>query len=163
MLTGATALVLPGSGPVRCVLVVRTALIAALAAVVLSACGDVPCMCIGNPYVPPSAPTSPGPGFDAVVTERDNAITIHAGQKLEVVLHARPGMTDWANVRSSDTSVLMPIVNPAATAARGVTLAAFQAEAKGSAVITASAGAACSPGQACPQFAILYSVTVTVT
>jgi len=29
-------------------------------------------------------------------------------------------------------------------------------------VITASAGAACSPGSACPMFAVLYSVAVTV-
>jgi hypothetical protein len=98
-----------------------------------------------------------------MVTEKDKAITIHVGQKLEVVLHANPGMTNWGNVRSSDTSVLTPIVNPAATAIRGVTLAAFQAEARGQAVITASAGADCSPGQACPMYAILYSVTVTVT
>lgn len=163
MLTGATGLVLPRSSPARCVFVVRTALFAVLAAVVLSACDLGHCQCIGNPYVPPPSPTiSPGPGFDAVATERDTAITITVGQKLEVVLHARPGMTNWANVRSSDTSVLAPIANPAATAVRGVTLAAFQAQAAGTAVITASAGAACSPGQACPQFLILYSATVTV-
>jgi hypothetical protein len=72
-------------------------------------------------------------------------------------------MTNWSNVRSGDTSVLTPIVNPAATAVRGVTLAAFQAQARGQANITATAGAACSPGQACPMYAILYSVTVTVT
>jgi hypothetical protein len=106
---------------------------------------------------------SPGLGFDAVVTENDRAITIHTGQKLEVVLHAKSGMTDWSNVRSSDTSLLQPIVNPAATAVRGVTLAAFQALAPGQATITATAGAACSPGQACPMYAILYSVTVTIT
>lgn len=97
-----------------------------------------------------------------VVTENDQAITIHPGQKLEVVLHAKPGMSNWSNVRSSDSSILKPIVNPAATAVRGVTLAAFKALTPGQAVITASAGAACSPGSACPMFAVLYSVTVTV-
>ncbi len=163
MLTGATGQVLPGSGDARCVFVLKTVLFAVLAIVVLSACDIGHCQCIGNPYVPPPSPTiSPGPGFDAVATEHDTAVTITVGQKLELVLHARPGMTNWANVRSSDTSVLAPIANPAATAARGVTLAGFQAEAVGTAVITASAGAACSPGQACPQFAILYSVMVTV-
>ncbi len=50
-----------------------------------------------------------------------------------------------------------------AAAVRGVTLGAFQAMAPGRAVITASAGAACSPGQTCPMFAIAYAVTVTVT
>ena len=97
-----------------------------------------------------------------MVTEKDKAITIQVGQKLEVVLHANAGMTNWSDVRSSDTSVLTPIVNPAATAVRGVTLAAFQAQTPGQSMITASAGAACSPGQACPMYAILYSVTVTV-
>jgi hypothetical protein len=161
MLTGPTALVLPGSSPARCVFIMKAALIAAVAALVLTGCGSV-CECIGNPYVPRSPSTSPGLGFDAVVTESDRAITIQSGQKLEVVLHARPGMTDWAGVRSSDTSVLSPIVNPAATAVRGVTLAAFQALGPGQAEITATAGAACSPGQACPMYAMLYSVTVTV-
>lgn len=98
-----------------------------------------------------------------MATESDRAITIHAGQKLELVLRAKPGMTNWSNVRSSDSSVLVPTVNPAATAVRGVTLAAFQAVAPGQAMITASAGAACSPGQACPMFVVLYSLTVTVT
>jgi hypothetical protein len=163
MLTGATAQALPGPYHARCVFMIKAALLAGLGALVLSACGSATCMCIGNPYVPPSASISPGPGFDAVVTENDTAITIHTGQKLEVVLHARAGMTNWANVRSSDTSVLTPIVNPAATAVQGVTLAAFQAEAPGQAAITAVAGAACSPGVACPMYAVLFSITVTVT
>jgi hypothetical protein len=72
-------------------------------------------------------------------------------------------MSNWSNVMSSNTQVLVGIVNPAATAARGVTLAAFEARAPGEAVLTASAGAMCSPGQACPMYAILWSVTVTVT
>jgi hypothetical protein len=140
----------------------KMALIAALAAFVMTGCGNV-CMCVGNPYVPPPTPAaSPGLGFDAQVTELDTAITIHAGQKLEVVLHARSGMTNWSNVRSSDTSVLSQIVNPAATAVRGVTLAAFQALAPGQTDITATSGALCSPGEACPMYVMLYSVTVTV-
>jgi len=158
MLTAATAVVLPGSRPMRCVFMVKTVLIAALAVLAVSACGSA-----GIGGAPSPSPSGgPGPGFDAQVTELDTAITIHTGQKLEVVLHARPGMTDWNGVRSSDTSVLSPIVNPAATAVRGVTLAAFQALAPGRADITAIAGAACSPGQACPMYAMLYSVTVTV-
>ena len=161
MLTGATGQVLPGASRVRCVFIVKTALLAAASGLLLSACGYYACACAA-PTTPLPSP-SPGLGFDAVVSDQDTAITIHTGQKLEVVLHARPGMTNWSNVRSSDTSVLTPVVNPAATAARGVTLAGFQAQKPGSTTITASAGAACSPGQACPQFAVLYSVTVTVT
>lgn len=158
MLTGATAVVLPGPSPTRCVYVVKTVLIGAVAALVLSACGSA-----GSGGAPSPSPSGgPGLGFDAQVTELDTAITIHRGQKLEVVLHARSGMTDWSNVRSGDTSVLSPIANPAATAVRGVTLAAFQALAPGQTDITATAGALCSPGQACPMYVMLYSVTVTV-
>jgi hypothetical protein len=162
MLTGATALVLPSSGAVRCVIMTKIALSAALGAVLFMACGYSPCACDGSGTLPVQTSPSPGLGFDAVVTETDTAITIQSGQKLEVVLHARSGMTNWSNVRSSDTSVLSPIVNPAATAVRGVTLSAFQGLAPGKADITAVAGAACSPGQACPMYAMLYSVTVTV-
>jgi hypothetical protein len=142
---------------------VKTALAGALFAVVFASCGYSSCACDGPGTLPVQTSPSPGFGFDVMVTEKDKAITIQVGQKLEVVLHAKPGMTSWSNMRSSDTSVLTPIVNPAATAVRGVALAAFQAQAPGQAVITAVAGAACSPGQACPMYAILYSVTVTVT
>jgi hypothetical protein len=139
---------------------VKTTLMAAVTALVLVACGSAGA---GTGSLPsPSPSIAPWLGFDAVVTERNTAITIKTGQKLEVVFHARSGMTNWSNVRSSDLSVLTPIVNPAATAVRGVTLAAFQALAPGQAMITATAGADCSPGQACPMYAMLLSVTVTV-
>ena len=45
----------------------------------------------------------------------------------------------------------------------GVTLASFKAVAPGQATITAVGGASCSPGQACPMYAVLYSIDVTVT
>jgi hypothetical protein len=141
---------------------VRAALIAAVAGLILTACGSVGAGSVPSPSPSPSQPIVPGPGFNAVATEGDTSITIHVGQKLELVLRAKSGMSSWSNVRSSDASVLEPIVNPAATAVRGVTLAAFQAVRPGEAVITASAGASCSPGQACPMFAVLYSLTVTV-
>ncbi len=96
------------------------------------------------------------------VNEQTRAVTLRVGQKLEAVLHARTGMTNWNGVRSSNTAVLAPIVNPAATAVRGVTLAAFQAVTAGNARITATAGALCSPGQACPQFMMLLAIDVTV-
>jgi len=88
---------------------------------------------------------------------------MRAGQKLEVVLHAYPTMNSWTQVKSSDETVLVPIVNPAATAVRGVTLAAFQALAPGEATVTAIASPNCSPGYACPMYVELYSLKVTVT
>ena len=131
-----------------------------LAAAILSGCGASG----GGAAPPPSSPsTSPGAGFDVTVTENTRSVTLRAGQTLAVVLHARPGMTSWNGVRSSDPSVLAPIVNPAASAARGVTLAAFKAIAPGKAQIDATAGPDCSPGQACPAYLIVLTIEIDVT
>jgi len=138
----------------------RAALIGVIAALVLSACGAV-----GSGAAPPagaSPSTGPGLSFDVAVSEKDKTAILHVGQKLEAVLHAQHGMTAWSSVRSSDEAVLVPIVNPAAPAARGITLAAFQALAPGKAQITATAGANCSPGTACPQYLMVLAIEVTV-
>ena len=136
----------------------KTALTVVLAAVTLCACGAVGSGAAPSPSVSPSA----GTHFDMAVSEKTRTTTIRVGQTLEAVLHANSGMTAWSGVHSSDPSVLSPIVNPAATAARGVTLAAFKAIAPGRAQITATAGADCSPGQACPQYALLLTIEVIV-
>jgi hypothetical protein len=72
-------------------------------------------------------------------------------------------MDNWQHVKSSNEAVLVPIVNPAAMAARGVTLSAFQAIAAGQAEVTAYASPTCPPGSACPMYVAVYSVQVTVT
>jgi hypothetical protein len=139
----------------------KTALVASLAALALSACGAVGS---GAAQSPSSSPTDGlGSRFDLAVSEKSSAAAMKVGQKLEAVLHARSGMAAWSGVQSSDTSVLAPIVDPAATSVRGVTLAAFQALAPGTAQITATAGADCSPGRACPQFLMVLTITVTVS
>jgi hypothetical protein len=138
----------------------KGALLVVVAALTLSACGAVGGGAAAPPGGTPS--TSPGMGFDLAVTEKSRSATMTVGQKVEVVLHANPGMTTWSGVRSSDPSVLASIVNPAATSVRGVTLAAFQATAPGKAQITAVAGPLCSPGQACPMYAILLTIDITV-
>ena len=133
----------------------------AVAAIFMSACGSVMPGVVG---VPPGSPTaSPVGGFDVTVTENTHAVTLRSGQTLAVVLHARAGMADWTSVRSSDQSVLAPIVNPAASAARGVTLAGFKAIAPGTARLDATAAPNCSPGMACPAYVVLLTIEVTVT
>jgi len=130
-----------------------------LAALVFSGCGAMG----GGAAQPTSSPTTnPGAGFDVTVTENTRSVTLRASQTLAVVLHARPGMTNWNGVQSSDHSVLAPIVNPGASAARAVTLAAFKAIAPGKARIDASAGPLCSPGQACPTYMMVLTIEVTV-
>src|SRR5438128_5405021 len=111
----------------------------------------------------PSPTPSEGMGFDVTVTENDHSVTLHLGQKLEVVLHAPNGMNNWTHLISNDTSVLSPIVDPAATAARGVTLAAFEARKTGMVEVSSYASPQCSPGQACPMYIAVYSLKVTVT
>ena len=100
--------------------------------------------------------------FDVTATEKDHAVSMHVGQRLEVVLHAGDQFT-YQQVRSSDTSVLEPAVDPAAAAARGVTLAAFKARAAGGAKVTAVGVPVCPSGQACPMYALLYTLVVTIT
>jgi hypothetical protein len=122
----------------------------------------VACGVYGDPHGPPAIPSSPT-GFDVTVTERDHAVTMHAGQKIELVLHAGQGMKPWTHPMSSDTTVLTPIIDPAATAVQGVTLAAFQAKVPGQVDVTANAGPDCAPNQACAQFLELYTLKVTIT
>ncbi len=102
-------------------------------------------------------------GFDLTATEKDHLVTMHVGQKLEVVLRAPAGTNDWSHPESSDSSILTPIVDPAATAARYVTLAGFEARKPGQVEVTSYASPLCSPGQACPMYVALYSLMVTVT
>ena len=146
---------------VRYVAEVRYLLIAVAAALVISGCGAYRTGAGSDPSPTPSEGT--GLGYDLVVTEKDRTATMRVGQKVEVVFHANSGMDNWMQVRSTNTSVLVPIVNPAATAVRGVTLAAFKAIAPGQSEITAYASPQCSPGSACPMYVAVISIKVTVT
>lgn len=142
----------------------HTCLAAAAVVFALSACGTVGTGLAPNPTPTIPDSTSPiGTGYDLVVTEQDHSVTMRVGQTVDLVLHSKTGMTNWANVRSQDPGILMPIVDRSGTAIRGVTLTAFEAVAPGHTVVTASAGALCSPGQACPMYAVLLSIQFTVT
>lgn len=135
-----------------------------LSLLILPACGvSRGCLgCAERSSPPPSSATIPIAGFDVLVTEKDQDITVHAGERIEVYLRQRPGLTMWSGLRSNDESVLAPVPTGIA-AVRGVTVGGFEAITPGTASITAYATAACSPGQACPMFAALFSVRVTVT
>ena len=88
-------------------------------------------------------------------------MTVHVGQKVEVFLRQKSGMTRWSGISSEDTAVLTPVPT-GITAARGVTIGGFAAVSAGTTNLHSFAGPLCSPGQACPMYAILFSVTVTV-
>jgi len=124
-------------------------------AVLVVACGSV-----GQGTGP--SPTQNPMHFDVTATEKDHAVSMHVGQRLELVLHGG-GNLSYQQVRSSDASILAPTVDPAATAVRGVTLAAFEAKAAGQTRVTAVGAPVCPSGQACPMYVLLYTLTVTVT
>ena len=145
--------------PVRYVHVIRALFVVAAAALLLSGCGRV-----GTGSSPSPTPSDGSNlGFDVMATETTKAVSMHVGQKLEVVLHAGTAMSNWAQPHPSDESILAPIVDPAATAVRGVTLAAFQARAPGQVDVTAYASPLCPSGQACPMYVMVFSIRVTVT
>jgi len=140
---------------------IKLALAVVGACVLLGGCGNADCACGAAPISPPPSATGPVAGFDVLVTNTDQDVTVHAGQRIEVYLTQRAGLTAWNGLHSDDEAVVGPIPT-GITAARGVTIGGFKAIAPGTASITAYATAACSPGQACPMFAALYSVRVTV-
>lgn len=133
---------------------------AAAIAMVLAACGPGGS---GTGSSPSPTPNEPGTGFDVTATDNVHLVTMRVGQKLEVALHASTGLNEWSHPQSNDTSVLAPAVDPAATAARGVTLAAFQAMKPGEANVTANASPKCPPDAACPMYVAVYMLKVTVT
>ena len=135
-------------------------LVPAVALVLLTACGATGVAGAGNP---PSPSPSTGNRFDVSVTEMDHAVTVRVGQTVEVVLHKSNGLNDWSHPSSNNTSILLPVVDTAGTAARGVSLAAFVAKAPGTVDITASASPVCPSTGACPMHEAVYSLKVTVT
>jgi len=121
--------------------------------VLLAGCGQ---------YVGIGSSPTPTPS-QVEVTDQDHTATIHVGQRLDVILHAPNGMNSWTHPKSSDESVLTPVVDAKATAPNGVTVSAFQALKVGNAEVTATASPKCPPGSACPMFVAFYSLKVTVT
>jgi hypothetical protein len=134
-------------------------LLATVALLLLSGCGAAGIGGGGNPTPTPSSNTR----FDLTVTEEDHAVTLRVGQTVEVVLHKQNGLNGWSHPSSNDESLLLPIVDPAATAAQGVTLAAFVARKPGTVDVTATASPVCPSGAMCPMYVALYSLKVTIT
>jgi len=134
-------------------------MLAVAAVLLLAACGSTS----ADPGSNPSPSPSSGLGFDVTATEKDHTAAMRVGQRLELVLHAAGGMNDWSQPRSGDEAILAPTVDPAATAVRGVTLAAFLARAPGQVEITSFAGPVCPSSQPCPMYVVAYSLQVTVS
>jgi hypothetical protein len=115
-----------------------------------------------SPSSEPPVATTPANGSDIMITEQSHAVAASIGKRIVVFLRARPGMTNWSNISSSDVRVLAPAVIDVMVP-HGVTAAAFTAVGAGAALITASAGPLCPAAAPCPMYAALFSVQVTVT
>jgi|GEM_PF-2677495 len=85
----------------------------------------------------------------------DEVVHLHVGDRLTLALG---GDKNWSNVRVMDQGILRPLDVPMIPEDQGV----FEAVAKGTTTITASGTAICNPGEACPQFVLLYKITVVV-
>ncbi len=135
------------------------ALLLAAALLGLLGCGSA----AGAPAAPGS-PSAASTGEGTVTdTDENKTLTYHVGDTFELVLHEQAGWTMWQNVTSSNPNVLQPMVDTRAASVRGVTLARFKAATPGKSDVTATAGMACSPGQACPQLARVWRVTIQVS
>jgi hypothetical protein len=121
--------------PVRYVCEMRILILVVATTIVIAGCGSVGTASQTPPT--PSAASNPM-SFDVTATETTQP-------------------------RSSDESILAATVNPAATAVRGVTLAAFLAKAPGQVNVSAYGSPTCPSGQACPMYVIVFSLRVTVT
>ena len=125
----------------------------------------------GSPSVPTALPTSsPAPvsgglNYARTITNADNGMTVQikVGDRIALVLQAPTGFDPW-DVAPPDPHILMPVPNPAAAAARGVTLRAFLAAGPGQTTIMATDRVHCDTTQgACAGAIQGFRVTVVVT
>ena len=118
---------------------IRQILVAAILIGLLPACVSRGCLgCAAETSPHATVPAGPAAGFDLLITDTDRAVTVKSGQRLEVILHARPGMSDWGRVNVDDYTVLREVPT-GITAARGVTIAGYEAARPGTATIRATA------------------------
>ncbi|MFI5266108.1 MAG: hypothetical protein ACHQ7M_01895 [Chloroflexota bacterium] len=95
------------------------------------------------------------------ITNADEGKTVHAriGTTVIVALKYDSGMQNWT-IQPPDPAVLAPAA--ALAPVPSTTTQAYRAAAAGTAPIAATDRAACSPGQACPQFIVAFKATVIV-
>ena len=128
--------------------------IAALSGCGQTQCGECAALRVLSPTPALPAATTPSVGFDVLITDQH-------GHVRRSVAPVAAGMSDWSGVNVDDYTVLRAVPT-GITAARGVTVAGYEAARPGTATIRATATPLCSPGQACPAFAMIFEVRVTV-
>ena len=91
------------------------------------------------------------------ITNADDMGTVRVALGAQVALTLGSDL-NWSNVQAVPSSVLTRETLPLPSGVQAI----FSATGKGTATITASGGAICKPGQACPQFLRAFTVTVVV-
>ena len=112
-----------------------------------------------TPQVAATTTTDTGTnGSVRTITEADSDTTVrlHVGDTFILKLG---GDKNWSSVAVDNANVITSVETFAPIpGAQGM----YEAKAKGTATITAVGTAICDPGVACPQFALLYKVTIVV-
>lgn len=138
----------------------------------ITATGDLPCRSATPPCAAPSIqfqttvnvvpagsggpPSTSGRTITLTMDDNHAALTIASGDSVALVLGT---MYKWGSPSVSDASVLRRQTLPLPLGEQGV----WSAAGPGTATIDATGGANCAPGVPCPQFALLFEATVTVT
>jgi hypothetical protein len=135
------------------------------------------CNSLGRPSSGPGSPAASKPppaastpalnpaGQIVALSDADSARTlfVHKGQVVSVALHEADGFTPWSRLTTSDSGVLIPIVDTRATAVRGMTLGSFEGAAPGTAELASSATHDCVSVTPCRAVARRWVVTVVVS
>lgn len=109
----------------------------------------------------PAAPSPLHPKYTLTNADAGSTYHLQLGETIDLALRAGTGFQNW-EVSAPDATVLKATVDPAAAAARGMTLRAFQAVGAGQTDIAATSKPSCVAGQACPQLIQGFRVTVVV-
>jgi hypothetical protein len=105
-----------------------------------------------------SAPRTTTPNkIVLTVSSSGSTQTVAVGTRIVVALKSS---LVWSDPTSSDTTVVVPVHQ---TGNKGSVRATFAALAPGAAQLTAEGRPNCTPRQACPQFVLLWQVTINVT
>ncbi|HVA25555.1 MAG TPA: hypothetical protein VMW62_14315 [Chloroflexota bacterium] len=109
----------------------------------------------------PTGGTALSPAATITNAGEGKSVQVHVGQVVDLALKADDTMEPW-QVTNPDAAILAPSVNPAAAAAKGMTLRAFKAVGAGTATISATDRPVCNPGQACSHLIRAFTATVVV-
>jgi hypothetical protein len=109
--------------------------------------------------------TAPVPAKTVILTNSSNGSTVLASIGDLIVVELSGGPLRWSEAQAEPTTSATPPVLvrvSGSTSANGSSTTTFRVANHGTARIDATGTPICSPTQACPQFVLLWQVTVVV-